>query len=116
MRQRFQSRPSIAEPAMTNHPKDRHVLAAAVVAHAETVVTTNLRDFAPTDCDPWGITAVHPDEFLMILQAKRPSVMLQVLTEQALDLKNPPWSLEELLGSLVKQVPGFVEAVRRPRE
>jgi len=31
--------------AMTNHPKDRHVLAAAVRANAEVIVTFNLSDF-----------------------------------------------------------------------
>lgn len=30
---------------MTNDPKDRHVLAAAVRANAEVVVTFNIRDF-----------------------------------------------------------------------
>lgn len=101
------------EPAMTNDPKDRHVLAAAVAGHAETVVTANVKDFPAKDCEPWGITVMHPDEFLMILQAKRPKVVLEVLTEQAGDLNKPPWSLEELLQSLAKQVPGFVEAVRQ---
>ncbi len=33
------------EPEMNNEHKDRHVLAAAVVADAETIVTLNLRDF-----------------------------------------------------------------------
>jgi predicted nucleic acid-binding protein len=31
--------------AMTNHPKDRHVLAAAVRGNAELIVTENIRDF-----------------------------------------------------------------------
>jgi predicted nucleic acid-binding protein len=34
------------EPRMTNDPKDRHVLAAAVAAKAEAVVRFNLRHFA----------------------------------------------------------------------
>ena len=101
------------EPAMTNHPKDRHVLAAAVAAHAEAVVTVNLKDFATKDCEPLGITAMHPDDFLLILQAKDPAVIIDVLTEQASDLKNPPWSLEELLQALALHVPNFVDAVRR---
>lgn len=101
------------EPVMTNHPKDRHVLAAAVVADAEAVVTANLKDFRQEACEPWGIVAMHPDEFLMILQAKRPAVVLEVLTEQAGDLTNPPWSLEQLLKSLAKEAPGFVAAVRQ---
>lgn len=101
------------EPVLTNHPKDRHVLAAAVVADAEAVVTSNLKDFRQGACEPWGIVAMHPDEFLMILQAKRPAVVLEVLIEQAGDLTNPPWSLEQLLDSLAKVVPGFVEAVRQ---
>ena len=33
------------EPDMTNDPKDRHVLAAAVKAGAEVVVTNNISDF-----------------------------------------------------------------------
>jgi predicted nucleic acid-binding protein len=32
-------------PAMTNHPKDRHVLAAAAHAGVKVIVTYNIKDF-----------------------------------------------------------------------
>lgn len=100
------------EEAMTNDPKDRHVLAAAVVARAEVIVTANLPDFAQEACEPFGITAMHPDDFLLVLQAKAPAVVLKVLQQQASDLKTPPLSLQELLDSLGREVPRFVAAVR----
>ncbi len=100
------------EPAMTNHPKDRHVLAAAVAAHAQAVVTHNLSDFAPEDCEPLGIKALHPDEFLLVLYDKRPEQLRRTLREQAGDLTSPPVELPELLDMLSKAVPRFVNQVR----
>lgn len=40
-------------PAMANHPKDGHVLAAAAVCGAQTIVA------------PWNVEAQSPDEFLI---------------------------------------------------
>ena len=59
------------EPAMTNDPKDRHVLAAAVAADSELIVTFNLGDFPPDTCEPVGVEAIHPDEFLLDLHGAR---------------------------------------------
>src|SRR5438552_3341726 len=42
-------------PLMTNHPKDRHVLAAAVFSQSEYIVTDNLRDFPPASLAPHGL-------------------------------------------------------------
>ncbi len=58
---------STIEPAMTNDPKDRHVLAAAVGVGAQVVLTHNLEDFLPEACDPLGIEALSPDDFLIDL-------------------------------------------------
>lgn len=46
-------------------PNDRHVLAAAIRAHAQTIVTANLRDFPPDVLAPFDIGARHPDDFVL---------------------------------------------------
>lgn len=103
----------LLEPAMTNRPKDRHVLAAAVTAHAEAIVTTNLKDFPARACAPLGVEAIHPDDFLSALLAEAPRTVVAVLRQQAAGLDNPPITLDELLGMLAKPAPGFVAAVRQ---
>jgi hypothetical protein len=50
---------------VTNHPKDRHVLAAAVRANAEVIVTFNLSDFPEPTLKPYDIAAIYPDDFLL---------------------------------------------------
>jgi hypothetical protein len=44
---------------------DRHVLAAAIAGHADSIVTINIKHFPASVLDPLGITALHPDEFLL---------------------------------------------------
>ena len=48
-------------------PNDAHVLAAAIQAHSDVIVTINLRDFPSKILAPYGIEAQHPDEFIMNL-------------------------------------------------
>jgi len=100
------------EAAMTNQPKDRHVLAAAVAADAEAVITTNLRDFPAAACEPLGIEALHPDEFLDVLYAKQPGMVLAAVRQQAADLNDPPMTALEVLDALAVTVPRFATKVR----
>ncbi|MEM8867997.1 MAG: PIN domain-containing protein [Verrucomicrobiota bacterium] len=39
---------------MTNHEKDRHVLAAAIVGRAELIITFNLKDFKNEHLGQWA--------------------------------------------------------------
>lgn len=94
-------------PAMTNHLKDRHVLAAAVRANAGLIVTANLRDFTPEHLEPYGVTAIHPDEFLLDLLDLSQVAVIHTLHEMLAQNANPPTSVLELVGTLDETVPQF---------
>jgi hypothetical protein len=49
---------------VTNHPKDRHVLAAAIRGRADVIVTSNIKDFTSEACEPYDVDVQTPDEFL----------------------------------------------------
>lgn len=51
--------------SMTNDPKDRHVLAAAVRCGAHAIITANFRHFPPASVAPYDIGVVTPDDFLI---------------------------------------------------
>jgi predicted nucleic acid-binding protein len=90
-------------------PDDRHVLAAAIEAGAESIITFNLRDFPETTMALYGITAEHPDDLLRQLVEADHERVLQVIMDQASALKHPPTSLAQLLDTLEKQ--GLKESV-----
>lgn len=95
---------------MTNDPKDRHVLAAAVRANAPVIVTYNKRHFPLDATLPWGVEAVGPSSFLEQIYAVAPSIVIDRIRQQAADLER---GLPEQLGVLAKAVPSFVEILRR---
>jgi predicted nucleic acid-binding protein len=98
--------------AMTNDPKDRHVLAAAVSSGARIIVTHNRRHFPSSALAPYGIETLSPDGFLNLLLDLAPDTMMQIITEQAEDLKNPPQSVAQILNNLSLDAPTFADAVR----
>lgn len=81
-------------------PHDRHVLAAAIRASAQIIVTANLRDFPTATLGRYGIAAQHPDEFVLERIEEAPLLVAEILTEQAAALKNPPRTVEDVLGAL----------------
>jgi predicted nucleic acid-binding protein len=46
-------------------PNDRHVVALAIHAHANTIVTDNVRDFPVEALSPHNLTVLSADEFLV---------------------------------------------------
>jgi predicted nucleic acid-binding protein len=76
-------------PAMTNHEKDRHILAAAVKAGCEVIVTYNFRHFPAESLKPFGIEAKHPDEFLIDLYHANGEMVVHELHEQGSELRTP---------------------------
>jgi predicted nucleic acid-binding protein len=99
---------------MTNDPKDRHVLAAAVKSGARELVTFNLKDFPPQSTRPHGVRIVHPDDFLRSQLSSNPRGVLKALEEQVGRAKNPPMTTGRLLDRLAKGgAPKFAADVRK---
>ncbi len=96
-------------PVMTTHEKDRHVAAAAVVAGAQVIVTSNLRDFPRSALDPFNIVPQSPDEFLVGLVDLAPRPMVEILRAQAARLRKPPKTVEEVLDDIALQAPEFAK-------
>ena len=94
----------------TNDAKDRHVLAAAVHANSRTIVTYNLRHFPLNTTASWRVTAVGPSLFLNLLYASDPKPVLEVLRQQATEIKR---TFPDQLRVLHKAVTAFVEIVCR---
>lgn len=84
-------------------PDDRHVLAAAIEAGADVLLTWNLRDFPETAMAPHGIAAETPDALLAQLFQRHRDALLVVLREARESLKNPPLTPADYLETLRRQ-------------
>ena len=92
-------------------PDDRHVLAAAIRANANGIVTFNLKDFPAAVLDEYGVEAQHPDEFITHLLDLDAGLVCAAVRCQRQSLKNPPRSVAELLDTL--QAQGLSQSVLR---
>ncbi|MCI0620634.1 MAG: PIN domain-containing protein [Acidobacteria bacterium] len=101
-------------PALTlPDPDDRHVLAAAIRAGADVIVTFNLDDFPADALGKYGIEGQHPDDFIMHLLDLAPNVVCAAAKRQRQSLKKPPKTVSEFLEALERQgLPQTVAALR----
>ena len=94
-------------------PDDRHVLAAAIRANADEIVTFNLKDFPEETLASYQIKAQHPDDFLTTLLDSDAELVCATVKRQQESLHNPPKTTEELLSTFKNQ--GLTQFVSRLR-
>lgn len=97
------------------HDEDRHVLAAAVKAAAQVIVTLNTKHFPPDAIDPNGLQemeAQDPDTFLFNLIDLNPKAVAEVIRDIEADLQSRP-GIPYVLEALAKAgLPRSVEAIK----
>lgn len=79
---------------MTNDPKDRHVLAAAIGGGATHLVTSNVSDFPPVSV-PDTIELIDPEAFLLRSFEANQGETLAALTAMAEARSTPPVDLAQ---------------------
>lgn len=93
----------LIESVQLPDPDDRHVVAAAIRAGADTIVTKNLRDFSREELAKYDLEAQHPDDFLVNQFTLTPPQFLAAVKRCRGRLKNPPKTAAEYLSTLAAQ-------------
>ena len=112
MRAAFDDEASVGDyqslvPQLECDPKDRHVLAAAIIGGADVLLTFNVKDFPAESTQPYGVSVKHPDEFLTVLLAERREEVLATVRSDAATYREPPTTMTEYLAALTGVVPVF---------
>ncbi|MDZ4744306.1 MAG: PIN domain-containing protein [Verrucomicrobiota bacterium] len=67
------------QSVLTNDPKDRHVLAAAIKGQCPLILTFNVKYFSKESTSPWLIDVCHPQDYLLILYEMDPKHIMGCL-------------------------------------
>ncbi|GCD88020.1 PIN domain-containing protein [Nocardioides sp. LS1] len=89
-------------------PDDRHVLAAAIKARAQVVVTNNLKDFPASTLEPWDMEAKSPDDFILDQIDLSREAVYSAVQRIADSRENPPATFSAVLAMLERD--GLVES------
>ena len=81
---------------------DRHVLAAAIQAKADFIITFNVKDFPEKYLASFTVKSIHPDDFIVELIHQDKEAALKAFNNQVANLKHPSMTKEEVLNSLKK--------------
>jgi hypothetical protein len=82
---------------------DRHVLAAAIHAGADAIVTFNLRDFPPDVRDRYNLEVLHPDDFIQFQYDFNNAAVIIAAQRCRSRLKKPKLTPAEYLEILQRQ-------------
>jgi hypothetical protein len=94
-------------------PDDRHVLAAAIRAKAQVIVTFNEIHFPADTLAEYDISTQHPDTFLRHLIDLAPGPVRARIEEMVNALKNPPMTIEDYISLLERHsLPESAAALR----
>lgn len=88
---------------------DRHVLAAAIRARAQVIVTNNMGDFPADYLSSWDVEAKSADDFVLDQIHLNQKVVWACVQQIADSWKNPPGAAEDVLISLERN--GLVQSV-----
>lgn len=91
--------PSLALP----DPDDRHVLAAAIVGHADAIVTSNVKDFPASALAPYGIELQTPDEFVANQIMLHKIRALKAIKAMRARWKRPEMTAQQMLELMVQR-------------
>lgn len=98
-------------------PDDRHVVAAAMHAKSDAIVTFNLQDFPATTLEPLHLEAIHPDDFMTYQLDLCEAAVLSAANNVCRRLRSPPKTGEQYLdGLLACGLPKTVAALRPYQE
>ncbi|MBN1172771.1 MAG: PIN domain-containing protein [Micromonosporaceae bacterium] len=81
-------------------PDDRHVLAAAIRARAQVIVTSNLRHFPVDELRAWDIDPKSPDQFIRDQISLDRSAVYAAIQQIADSWRHPPGSVDDVLERL----------------
>ena len=105
--------PSVSLP----DENDRHVLAAAVKANADAIITLNLKHFPESSLSPHGVEALHPDDFVLDLLDLNAHQVLEAARLCWQRRRKPPLTWDQYLESLKRSsLPQSAEKLREVAE
>lgn len=91
-------------------PDDRHVLAAAIKARAQVIVTHNLKDFPPAALEAWDMEAKSADDFILDQIDLGREAVYSAVQRIADSRQNPPATFTDVPAMLERD--GLVESAR----